>query len=765
MEPPSSSHTEQGATQFLRTLLPLWAKKEAEEVRIKVRQFIPTMEYPQSELLDLLETCSTWKAKGNALGCLIAGEFQQWMQDQPAAQQSGLRLRKLQARVFGLVFEGQGGLLDLLFVIYQMHKADRSFLLGHVTHMYSMGKYKEAAIMSTKLDLQPDLDLEEMCAPLLLSEKINLMVGYVAGYPDLQCRLVQMLDRWSDIDFNFNPRVVARQYKILPPVKLDRLNVKTLSRLAFRLLDQYKLDPALCPNITNQRHLGTLRFLMYKRFVEETMTHENWTDHVQSTVGENRWLQEQLLKLLVRYCDLETAGRWALKFDFPKENLPLEIAETLEDLCIQERLSDNEKSADDPQARKEQTYQLPIPRNKVHFLQNSADLSRCRDLVLKDGQVVGVDMEWRPSFGGVEKPHVSLVQVAVKEEVFLLDLLQAVTMESGGTEKTKDELISFIKDLFSTPGVTKLGYGMVNDIQGLEATDSAFSGLEKHGVLDLSIIHKQIQQSRHRPRVPSEPVDVLADETSSGRRYAYQAERGLSRLVRDLLGKPLDKTQQLSNWDRRPLREDQLLYAASDAYCLLEVYEVLCCDPGRFGLNPNFRESPKGNYVSTLSAKKQLQQKNKDLQTQTLDTPAVQTTCEPTSAREFSVICDNMLKGLGRYLRCLGVDVRMLDNNDDHRKAAEIAREDGRVILTCGLPFETLRSQVGEGKCFAVNCSDNAKSQAIQVLKHFNVRVTHSDVFSRCQPAAQRAYVTKEQCMCAYTHREDLLHYQELYLA
>lgn len=105
----------------------------------------------------------------------------------------------------------------------------------------------------------------------------------------------------------------------------------------------------------------------------------------------------------------------------------------------------------------------------------------------------------------------------------------------------------------------------------------------------------------------------------------------------------------------------------------------------------------------------------------------------PTSPREFSVVCDNMLQGLGRYLRCLGVDVQLLDNEDDHRKAAEIARQEGRVILTSGLPYQTLRSQVGEGRCFSVNCSEKAKEQALQVLKHFNVQVSLSDIFSRCQ--------------------------------
>ncbi|GCB75173.1 hypothetical protein scyTo_0017307, partial [Scyliorhinus torazame] len=62
-----------------------------------------------------------------------------------------------------------------------------------------------------------------------------------------------------------------------------------------------------------------------------------------------------------------------------------------------------------------------------------------------------------------------------------------------------------------------------------------------------------------------------------------------------------------------------------------------------------------------------------------------------------------------------------------------IARKENRFILTCGLPYQMLRSQVGEDRCLSLNCSEKAKDQAVTVLKHFNVRVTPKDIFSRCQ--------------------------------
>lgn len=37
---------------------------------------------------------------------------------------------------------------------------------------------------------------------------------------------------------------------------------------------------------------------------------------------------------------------------------------------------------------------------------------------------------------------------------------------------------------------------------------------------------------------------------------------GLSELVRLCFGKPLDKSEQISNWENRPLRHSQITYAS-----------------------------------------------------------------------------------------------------------------------------------------------------------------------------------------------------------
>lgn len=76
-------------------------------------------------------------------------------------------------------------------------------------------------------------------------------------------------------------------------------------------------------------------------------------------------------------------------------------------------------------------------------------------LVLQPGQVVGIDMEWRPSFGMVGKPRVSLLQIALNDEVFLLDLPRL--LEHAETEGGKEKLPHFIQMLYSDAAITKLG--------------------------------------------------------------------------------------------------------------------------------------------------------------------------------------------------------------------------------------------------------------------------------------------------------------------
>lgn len=66
-----------------------------------------------------------------------------------------------------------------------------------------------------------------------------------------------------------------------------------------------------------------------------------------------------------------------------------------------------------------------------------------------------------------------------------------------------------------------------------------------------------------------------------------EAGMSLSNLVQNCFGKSLDKSNQFSNWENRPLRNEQILYAALDAYCLLEIYDVIKLECQKISIDIN----------------------------------------------------------------------------------------------------------------------------------------------------------------------------------
>ena len=52
--------------------------------------------------------------------------------------------------------------------------------------------------------------------------------------------------------------------------------------------------------------------------------------------------------------------------------------------------------------------------------------------------------------------------------------------------------------------------------------------------------------------------------------------------------------------------------------------------------------------------------------------PKIERTGPVITPGELRVVVDNMLQGLGKQLRCCGVDVVMLGNDDDHDLAAKV---------------------------------------------------------------------------------------------
>ena len=170
-------------------------------------------------------------------------------------------------------------------------------------------------------------------------------------------------------------------------------------------------------------------------------------------------------------------------------------------------------------------------------------VERLEDLINRDGAVlVGVDTEW----GDHKECTPSVVQLACSDTAWVIDT-RPDQAELEDNAAYMSEMRGGLRYIFSTPAITTIGWSFLHDIKrlrGLLGDDLEFS------TIDLQPMARQHLNG--------------AAQTPS-----------LAHCCSALLGRALDKQEQCSDWDTRPLSQAQLQYAALDAAVLLGLQKTL----------------------------------------------------------------------------------------------------------------------------------------------------------------------------------------------
>lgn len=181
---------------------------------------------------------------------------------------------------------------------------------------------------------------------------------------------------------------------------------------------------------------------------------------------------------------------------------------------------DKQKVAEMPRARFE---------GKIIVVTTESDADKAVDFLLNQ-QILGIDTETRPSFKRGRQYKVALLQVST-HDVCILFRLNSTGMTN-----------SIIKLLEDTT-VPKIGLSLHDDIMSMHRraafTPGKFIDLQKHvceiGIEDLS----------------------------------------LQKLYANFFGKKISKAQRLTNWEADILSDKQKVYAATDAWACIKLYEEL----------------------------------------------------------------------------------------------------------------------------------------------------------------------------------------------
>eukprot|EP00441_Pelagodinium_beii_P034841 CAMPEP_0197643014 /NCGR_PEP_ID=MMETSP1338-20131121/16492_1 /TAXON_ID=43686 ORGANISM="Pelagodinium beii, Strain RCC1491" /NCGR_SAMPLE_ID=MMETSP1338 /ASSEMBLY_ACC=CAM_ASM_000754 /LENGTH=692 /DNA_ID=CAMNT_0043216223 /DNA_START=180 /DNA_END=2258 /DNA_ORIENTATION=+ len=198
-------------------------------------------------------------------------------------------------------------------------------------------------------------------------------------------------------------------------------------------------------------------------------------------------------------------------------------------------------------------YTLPVEYEWVADDAALADLRQVLEARFQSEQLfVGVDTEW-----GVCSKTPSVVQLAIPQQAWVID-----TATPSGRAR------AFFRWLFKRDHASFLGFAFSADAAKLSELmkDDESDAIEEFDVLDLQKL--AMQHINDKGRTP-----------------------GLKAVAGMWLGVNLDKTEQCSDWDRRPLSESQMRYAAADATVLLDIASAMGLEPPKRDLRKDTNNS------------------------------------------------------------------------------------------------------------------------------------------------------------------------------
>lgn len=154
---------------------------------------------------------------------------------------------------------------------------------------------------------------------------------------------------------------------------------------------------------------------------------------------------------------------------------------------------------------------------------------------LRKQKIIGFDTETRPVFEAhMPHRHVALLQLSGPDEAFLFRVFRM------GIPKN-------LQALMANPDIIKIGAACHDDVRGLQY----YAKFDGRSFIDLQKI---------------------------GWEWGIR-DKSVKKMAANILGCKISKSQQLSNWEAEELTAPQQMYAATDAWVCLEMYNKLMASP------------------------------------------------------------------------------------------------------------------------------------------------------------------------------------------
>ncbi|GFR24674.1 exonuclease mut-7 homolog [Trichonephila clavata] len=597
--------------------------------------------------------------------------------------------------------------VKLVCEIFHLEK-EKEHVKEVIDGLLSSKKYKEGFYLISALNLEEEFPLKSCIFQLFFLGHETWVKAYLNKCPNLQTQFIETLDSLCKDNFALQEFVWSLNIEGVKPKNMV-IDTRWLTKRLPAFIEYFNIDIKKCPNLYHSRCLAAMSYLFRRRFTEGIIEYEPWEELILDTIKDHVDIQKELLIKLICVNETTLAFRFAQLLKMNTNDWP-ELMKRIPIPSSKPLIKDSTLTSD----YNEEYLTLRLDPNAIRIVDTPEKLIEAVDDISENYDVVALDAEWKPNLG-VFKEKLSLCQLAVWDYVYLLDILALKVYES------KQIWEYLLRKIFINENILKLGYGGEYDLKVLMKTIEC----EKDGdpnyrnLIDLGNIYKKLET--HYPEVTEEialwhPADNDNDQ------------KGLSKLCRIILGRHLNKGEQFSNWEQRPLRKNQIIYASLDAFCLLMMYEKLYHVLQKFGLD--FEKVLKTNRTPFKAERPKV-----------APSKEAQKKLTPIPIKDFKVVVDNVVGGITKYLRLVGADVINLEEGEDHMNAVKIAQSQRRIIITSGAAYKKIKGYMPENMVFCTDPSLNSKMQVLKILEHYKVQCQDSDLFSRCTMCNESMYV------------------------
>ncbi|VDK67117.1 unnamed protein product [Litomosoides sigmodontis] len=630
----------------------------------------------------------------------------------------------------------------------------------NVKDMVAMSNYRDAISCATLFGLQSHFTLNELVIPCMLQDRFSAVDAFIKNERKMQEELVRYFDNLIGLD----ERTIGRRYedfrrKKIMTVPMSKLQKKAIEKLVVKLLATYNLPQEVAPKLSRCRREGALRHMAFMYFVERGITEEGYFDYVAQALQSDLALQKYFINYLCSNGWFNDAVRWVVFYNLI-DRAPCSL---LPHLCSNSVLKAQADLSRIISKRASVANVELFPGHPIRVIATPEDLEKLYPIIGK-ADLIGIDAEWKPSFM-CTSDRVALFQISVQGCSYLVDV---ITLENELTEK---QWTQFFKLLFSESNAIKLGFDFLNDLRVLQASFPYLQPLEEmRNVICLLKLVKSLLNSNpafldfgYPTSSPlSNETENLLDSVSDEIMHFR-----LTDLCQKVLGEALDKTEQIGNWAMRPLRREQMKYAAMDAYCLLDLYDKLkikaereynmnwtihCkeCDVTRIKSKTEKRSKKKETKFDDKEFKQMIERLNSSLNNSQIK----------RSPNDLKIIVDSMMLGLGKHLRRCGIDTILAETRSYLIECAE--KDPNRYIITCGKAIDELRrhrSLRGTERILSVPTTQNMSTiQQIEfVLRQFNIHLSKDDIFSRCMKCNSNSFVIAPSPVLEAMYRANII--------